>query len=344
MPRIPRRVKRLIAKSRDAALLAVDVYNKPASGFRSHHYMGLMLSAWQSLFHAVFEAEEIKYYYRREDHPLWYRYVDGERQAWNLESCLDAYFGADRPPAWHNLTFFIGLRIHIDQRFLPALDLDIHGECQSLLLNYERLITESFGQRYGLGTSLAIPLQLLTGDSDWRDAILKETRSRDYQAVKAYIDAFQEALDPSIRNNPRYCFRVFLVPKIGETLDDSPVEFINYNPDKPEEMDKYHKLVAYIVEERRVPVVNPGKLKPGDVARRVREALAIKFHPSTHHVLCWKHYHIRPDNNSDQPDSTDRRYCQYDAAHNDYVYTEAWVEFLIDALADADKRRTILGD
>jgi len=35
------------------------------------------------------------------------------------------------------------------------------------------------------------------------------------------------------------------------------------------------------------------------------------------------------------PDVTDSRYCIYDAVHNDYVYTQAWIDKLIAELTPA---------
>jgi len=52
---LPKKVKSLLEKSREAALLAVEVYNKPNTTFRTGVYIILMNIAWTSLFHAIFE-------------------------------------------------------------------------------------------------------------------------------------------------------------------------------------------------------------------------------------------------------------------------------------------------
>ena len=95
-------------------------------------------------------------------------------------------------------------------------------------------------------------------------------------------------------------------------------------------------------KEKHVPVVNPGKLKPGDISQRIEQTLGITFHPSTHHAKCWKYYKVRPSSNSKSPEKTKIKYCQYDVAHGDYVYTEEWVEFLIAELSDVKKRKEVL--
>ena len=342
MPRLPKRVKELITKSRDSAVLGVDIYNKPATKFRSYGFIVMMSIAWTSLFHAIFERQGIKYFYRKKNSNR-YVYVDGEKKAWDLNKCIKEYFKDLNPPSRQNLKFFVSIRNQIEHKFLPALDPEIYGECQALLLNYEKLITQEFGHEFSLNESLAIPLQLLSINPDWRKRVLKEIQSREYRTVKEYIDTFRYSLDENVRDNSEYSFRVFLVPKIGnrQTSSDITVEFIPYDSNRPEEMEKCEKRVAFI-KEKQIPVVNPGKLKPGDVSQRIRDALGITFHPSTHHAWCWKYYNVRPESNSDHPEKTEIKYCQYDPVHKDYVYTEEWVEFLILELSDPIRRMEIL--
>ena len=343
MKRLPRKVKELIKKSRDSAILAVDIYNKPATKFRSFSFIVLMSIAWTSLFHAIFERRGIKYFYRKSNSNR-YIYINGQKKSWDLSICIKEYFKDKNPPVRENLQFFIGLRNQIEHRFLPALDLEILGECQALLINYEKLLTQKFGEYYSLGESLAIPLQLLTVDSKWRNKVLREIQSREYEAVKEYIDTFRYSLDENIWDNVEYNFKVFLVPKLGnrQRSDDIAVEFVPYDKDKPEEMEKYKKVAAFI-KEKQVPVVNPGKLKPGQVSQRIKQTINITFHPSSHHARCWKYYKVRPSSNSRFPEKTKVKYCQYDVAHGDYVYTEEWVEFLISELSDIKKRKKVLG-
>ena len=342
LSRLPKIVKELLAKSRDSATLAVDIYNKPATKFRSYGFIVLINIAWISLFHAMFERRGIKYFYKK-DKSNRYIYIDGQKKAWDLSKCINEYFEDQNSPVRTNLKFFIALRNQIEHRFLPALDLEIFGECQALLLNYEKILTQEFGEDYSLGESLAIPLQLLTVHSKWRNEALKELQSREYEVIKEYIDAFRYSLDETVWDSPEYNFKVFLLPKLGnrQRSSDIAVEFIQFDKDNPEEMEKYKKVVAF-VKDRRVPVVNPGKLKPGDVSQRIHSAFGITFHQSSHHVRCWKYYKVRPESNSDHPENTKIKYCQYDETHNDYVYTEEWVEFLISELSDTTKRREIL--
>jgi len=53
MARTKIKVKQLIEKSKDSTLLAVEIYNKPRTAFRSSGFIVLMHIAWTSLFHYI---------------------------------------------------------------------------------------------------------------------------------------------------------------------------------------------------------------------------------------------------------------------------------------------------
>lgn len=337
-----KRVKQLVIKSLDSALLAVDNYNKPAIKFRSYNYIILMCIAWLAFFHAYFESKGIKYYYR-EPNSRRYVYLDGEKKSWDLHKCVSIYFGSTANPIKDNINFFIGLRNKIEHSYLPALDISICGECQALLLNYEKMMSYEFGQKYSLSESLAIPLQLLSVQPDWKAKVLKELQSKEYEIIQDYINSFRSALDDDVYNNQGYSFRVFLIPKLGNrpNSSDLSVEFVHYDPTNPEEMEQYKKAVA-IIKTVQIPVLNPASLKPSDVCDHINNKFGIKrFSASYHHSKCWKYFKVRPESDSDQPDRTEVKYCQYDVTHEDYIYTDEWVDFLISELSDSSKVKAI---
>ena len=54
------KVKKLVLKSREAALLAVSIYNNPQTVFKTYAYIVNMCIAWTSLFHAILEKRKMK--------------------------------------------------------------------------------------------------------------------------------------------------------------------------------------------------------------------------------------------------------------------------------------------
>ena len=74
----------------DSALLAVELYNKPRTAFRTEAFITMMVIAWTRLFHAYFNSTiGARYYYKKKNGR--YEIVDGERKAWDLATCIKKY-------------------------------------------------------------------------------------------------------------------------------------------------------------------------------------------------------------------------------------------------------------
>ena len=86
----------------------------------------------------------------------------------------------------------------------------------------------------------------------------------------------------------------------------------------------------------------PGARKPGVVAHEVEQQLGIRF-GTNDHTRCWKQFHVRPPTGATDKANTDIRYCHYDEPHDDYVYTDKWVEFLVLKLSKPETYREVLG-
>ena len=141
MKGLPREVLSTLAKARESALLAVGIYNRPGTEFRSGGYIVLMVIAWTALFHAIFLKMGLKPFHVKLRRGKYIRYekVDGDNKAWELAECVRQFYGNKNTPARKNLEFFVGLRNKIEHRTMPYLDDQIFGECQALLLNFEDL-------------------------------------------------------------------------------------------------------------------------------------------------------------------------------------------------------------
>src|ERR1700726_855571 len=106
MRRLPRQVKASLEKACDSAVLAVEVYNKPAVKFKSGGYIALMVIAWTSLFHAIFFRRKAKPFYRRQNGR--FAKIGGDYKHWELDECVRQYFKtATSDPVRKNLEFFI---------------------------------------------------------------------------------------------------------------------------------------------------------------------------------------------------------------------------------------------
>jgi hypothetical protein len=259
-PLLELEVERLVIKAHEAALHALDGYNRPSTIFRSEGFTVMMVIAWRSLFHAIFEKRGTNYFYLNDDGTP--KMIDGEEKAWELSQCVKEYFGNSNNPIRANLEFIIGLRNRIEHRYVPALDPHVAGECQALILNFENLLVEEFGDFYALREALAVPIQTSNMRSAAQMEVVKQFQGKQYDDLIDYIDSFRAELPDAIYQDPQFSFRVYLIPKTGnhESSSDLAFEFVKYDPSKPEDMKALQRHVA-LIKERQIPVANPGTYK-----------------------------------------------------------------------------------
>lgn len=160
--------------------------------------------------------------------------------------------------------------------------------------------------------------------------------SKEVQDIKSYVESYRSALDQNVFDSQEYSIKLIQIPKISNTnRSDLAVEFVKW--DELDEMDResYRKISA-IIKDKVVKreVVNAGKYKAGKVLELVNRGLNSGVtinHPQ--HRYYYYIFSIRPlpFEKKDNFD-TDTNYCHYDEPHNDYMYKDAWVTFLIDSI------------
>lgn len=337
---LPYEVKALLQKARESALLAVETYNRPTATFRSGAYTVLMVIAWTSVFHAYFIRKGIKPYYRRHDSTRYVK-LDGDYKRWELMECLQQHFAGNNPAVRKNLEFFIGLRNRIEHCSLAQLDLEIFGECQALLLNFEAMLVAEFGERYAIRGGLSFALQFSRAPARTLGTTAK-AEQRTFRDIKKYIDGFRSGLSTEVQSDLAYSFKVYLVPKIGNhaSTDAIAVEFVKYDPANPEEMQQYERIVA-MIKPKEVRVANLGLLKPNQVITEVKAKLGKPF-SIWDHKAAYEHFNVRPPKGAPDPAACDTRYCQYDDVHKDYCYRPEWIEFLASRLEDDTTYKAVI--
>lgn len=343
---LPQTVKDNIEKCRAAAIAAVDVYNRPGPRFRTAHYVVLIVLAWTAIFHAIFYKKRVNPWYKKPGgKPKGYRYIriDGDPKHWDLSECLKQFYGGNNPPERKNLEFLIGLRNKIEHRHLPELDASLYGECQAALLNLEELIASEFGGRYALAEQLAIALQFTQLMPAEKKKASKILASKVAKSMKDYVEKFRGGLPSSTLNSTKYSFNVFLVPKVTnrKELADVAVEFVKIDEANQGELERLEKLNV-LIKEKHIPIANLDLHKPSQVVAKVKGKLPYGF-TVTGHTASWQHFKVRPPAGSTKPESTDSKYCVYDVAHRDYLYTDAWIEKLLKELTDPGKFEEITG-
>ena len=336
------KAKSILESSIDSALSAVETYNRPRAQFRVENYIMLMILAWTKMFHAFFQATiGGKYFYKNKNGR--YVKIDGERKAWELKECVKQYqLSHGRYPVLSeavisNLQFFIGLRNKIEHRYWDSSSMDVvlFGECQSLLYNYENLLTTLFGEEYAINTSLAYALQFSHLRANKQIKAQQNLLSNDMKDIRKYIDKYRTDLDQEVFDSQEYSIKLLQIPKISNTNRcDLAVEFVNWNTISNEDKKNYEKINAIVKDKLVVQSVsNANMLKPTGVIKKVNEKTSFNMSMSDH-TLLWKAFDIRPFSKSDAKFNTQQKYCLYDEPHKDYLYTTEWVKFICHLIDD----------
>ena len=333
---------RLLAKSRESALAGIRAYNDPLAGFRSETFILLMVIAWNSLFQAILEVAHVDYYARDGDgHQVVINGRPKVKETWELVQL--ALPEPERAAMRANLDFFLGLRHRIAHRYLPALDIAIVSEAQAMLLNFEKVIVEHFGEESALGDRLTVPLQLSGFRDRDRMRSLKQAQAQLPTDVHDFLCRHRQEVPEHVLRNPEYALQVFFVPVTAnrERSADAIVRFIPPGEISQELSEELARL-AVVPKPRQVPVASGDLFRPSEVVNLVKERLPFRFTTDTHQRV-WKFYKVRPATASAEPEATDGRYCCYDRLSGGYGYTQAWVDKLVADLSDPDTYGEVVG-
>jgi hypothetical protein len=144
------------------------------------------------------------------------------------------------------------------------------------------------------------------------------------------IDKYRDNLDDEILESQNYRISVFLIPKIKNHAKsaDLCIEFINSVQLSDEDLEKYEQVIAFIKK------VDGGyKLKPHKVIGLVSQKFGTSF--SMHmHTNAWKYYKARPKEKNDKYKGD---YCGWVDGFDGYLYTNKWVDFLLDKLSQKEE-------
>ncbi len=260
-----------------------------------------------------------------------YLKTDGDNKAWELEKSAKEFFW-ENDPVYLNINLFIKLRNKIEHRFMPGINSELVWECQATLINFESLLIKEFWEKYSLTEHLFIPLQFT---SKKRPISI----GKDEKDILEFIKQYRNSIDTNISWSQEYSFKMFIVPKLGNhrNSSDTAVEFIKFDPGNAEDMKKYEKVVIWI-KEKQVPVANQWKYRPWKVLRLIQDKTGVEMNQAWHTSM-WKKYDIRPTSWSSNPQKCNSKYCQFDEAstHKDYIYTDDWVNLLIEKEIKAEK-------
>lgn len=268
---------RLLAKSRESALAAVRVYNDPMAGYRTDTFIVLMIIAWNSLLQAILERTQVDYYERDQNGSQ--ILINDRPKVLDTVKLIDMVLvGREYQPVRANLDFFLRLRNQIAHRYLPALDIEVAGEAQAMLLNYEELLVVKFGDEAAIGDRLTVPLQLSEFKYDASLASLRKAQARLPTDVTNYLANHRIDLEDEVLKDRRYCFNIFLVPVTAnrERSADMIARFVPLGKVTPE-LEANLTNTVVITKPKTIPVASDDLLRPSEVVNLVAEAQAYGY-------------------------------------------------------------------
>ena len=306
--------ERLI-RAREAMILAVQVFNSAAIGFKTEVFSVLANIAWTYLLHEHYERNGIAT-------------VDSSDRSLLLSQMIERNDCPLSSGMRDNLRSIISIRNQVEHKLFRKGDLIWLGLFQACCLNFDKTLGDLFGEKLSLAPELPFALQFMRPNIEQVNILNKYEIPPHIEAIDARIS---ETLTLEQRNDIEYKFRVVF------TLDaaskrSAHFEFVH--PDSDDGRQIQNILVNYKPGDHLYP------FKPNTVCELVTKATGMKF-SSYNHMRAWRLYGARPPTKSKQPENTNKQYCIFHPAHKDYTYSQAWVDFLVEQVNDPEKFKKI---
>ncbi len=245
----------LIAKSREAALAAVQIFNSPLVTFKSEIFVVLMNIAWTYLLHAYYRREGIEYRYftMKNKRRKFDTTKTGAQKHWELERCLNEGKSPLDHDAANNLRFLIGIRHEIEHQMTTRLDNALSAKFQACCLNYNDYAKKLFGDAVGIDKHLAFSLQFSSISQDQAAAL--PTPDKMPPHIRAFVQGFEEKLSDEEFNSPRFAYRVLFVAKTANRKGqaDEVIEFVKADSPLAEDVNKTYAVIKETERPKYLP-------------------------------------------------------------------------------------------
>lgn len=334
------RWRHMLDESERQMLHALDCYNSSTgdySDFIVHSHI-----AWLYLLQAELRKDGVDYHYA--DASGAYALLDGEPKAWDLATCIRGRY-LEANPVRKNLELFIALRNKIEHRHERALQIATGGRAHALVINYDAERVRFFGSTHSISDKLRFPISV-SSITEAGSAELRRIARTVPRRTSAFLAQFDAGLSPETRDDPRYDYRIRLVPIIGsKTEADLALDFVNLNKLDPTDRDRLvnaGREGTVITKTKRIDVARPDCQTAGRAAKAIEVQLPFRF-TQYQHTQAWRKLHVRPARGAADPSLTDPEYCIFDEPFRQYVYTPAWRERLVRELSTADGYRAFFG-
>lgn len=189
-------VEKLIDKSKEAFLMAIEVYNKPSIKYRVEGFSFFICNAWELMLkaHMIKKFGESSIYYK--DHP---------DRTLSLELCIKKVFTNDKDPLRWNLEKIIELRNTSTHFITEEYEMVYIPLFQACVFNF----TEKMQDFHAVDMSEVIPQNFLTLSVNINTLNASEVRAKYPPEIAERLISAEAALSAVIEgSNNRFAIRV----------------------------------------------------------------------------------------------------------------------------------------
>lgn len=298
--------ERLI-RAREAMILAVQVFNSPTLKFKSEVFSVLANIAWTYLLHEFYERRGVQLVVN--DRSLLLSQMVARQDCPLTQGMKDNLFAVKE------------IRDQVEHLLLRRSDLKFLSIFQACCLNFDKLLCELFGDEKTLKNELMFSLQFAKVGFDQVTQLQKFDIPAEIEAIDKKLE---EELGEDRLSDLEYRFRVVYTFE-NSTKSKSHIKFVHPNDEGAEEVKNV--LIKKEISDKLYPY------KPNAAAKKIAQRSGRKF-TSRNHTQAWRKFDLRPKAKVAQPENTKSEFCVYHIAHKDYTYSEKWVEFVSEFIAD----------
>ncbi|MDG5497457.1 DUF3644 domain-containing protein [Niveispirillum sp. BGYR6] len=302
--------ERLI-RAREAMILAVQIFNSPAICFKTEVFSMLSYVAWTYLMHEYYERRGV-------------RIVGKDDRSLLLSQIIDRQDCPLSKGVKDNLRSLKIIRDNVEHKMLGRADKKWFSLFQACCLNFDKSIRELFGEKLTLSHDLSFALQFTKFD-------FEQASTFNSYEIPGYINALDarliEGMTESQIDDLEYQFRVVYTL---DSANKSRSHFQFIQPESAEGKNIRNVLVQHKLADHLYPH------KPKDIVDAVKERTGKDF-TIHNHTQAWRKLRVRPKKGSLQPENTNKDYCIYHVAHNDYTFSDSWIRRLVDEVSDECK-------
>lgn len=207
-------IEKMLEKSQEAFLLAIEIYNKPTIKYRLEGFAFFMCNAWELL---------LKSYLIRNNGIESIYYKDKVERTISLSDCIKRIFTNEKDPTRKNLEIIIDLRNTSTHFIIKELETIYLPFMQANTLNYSQKLYDFFNIDITKNTDTSF-LTLVTNNSDLNDIeILSVYGNEIFNKYKKLKKETTNLLETE--NNNKLAINVNLNLKVVKNIKDANLTF-----------------------------------------------------------------------------------------------------------------------